>query len=37
MSYISLILIMLMVSSPLLVPIGVTVVHNLRTWRLPLP
>jgi hypothetical protein len=37
MSYISPILIFLLVLSPLFIPIGVSVVHAIRTWRPRLP
>jgi hypothetical protein len=37
MSYIPHILTFLLVLSPLFIPIGVTVVHAIRTWRSRLP
>jgi hypothetical protein len=37
MSYISPILTFLLVLSPLFIPIGVSVVHAIRTWRLRSP
>ena len=37
MSYVPHILVFLLVLSPLFIPIGVSVVHAIRTWRPSLP
>lgn len=37
MEYFTSIAIFLMVLSPLFIPVGVTIVHTVRTWRLRVP